>query len=130
MMSKSSTTTRSRQTEKDLLPLVTPGEILQEEFLQPMGLSVNALASALHVPPNRIWEIVKNRRGITADTALRLGQYFGNTPEFWMNLQQNYDLARARRESLADIQHQITRRPPAREEPLPKAGQGRLRSGD
>jgi plasmid maintenance system antidote protein VapI len=57
-----------------------------------------------------------------------LGQYFGNTPEFWMNLQQNYDLARARRESLADIKNQVMRRPAVREEP--KVGQGKLRSGD
>lgn len=112
--SKSSTTTRSRE-EKDLLPLITPGEILQEEFLEPMGLSINALSVALHVPANRIAAIVKNQRGISADTALRLAQYFGNSPEFWMNLQQNYDLDRARRERLPDIQDQVKRRPPGQE---------------
>ncbi len=107
MMSKSLTTTRSRHDEKGLLPLITPGEILREEFLEPMSLSVNALAAALHVPANRISAIVKNQRGITADTALRLALYFGNTPEFWMNLQQNYELARARREKLGDIRNQV-----------------------
>lgn len=111
MTSKSSTTTRSReQSREDLLPLITPGEILQEEFLQPLGLSVNALAKALHVPANRILAIVKNQRGITADTALRLGRYFGSTPQFWMNLQQNYELARAKREKWAKIQHQVRQR--------------------
>jgi addiction module HigA family antidote len=75
---------------------VTPGEMLREEFLEEYGLSQNRLAQAIGVSPNRIAEIVANRRRISADTALRLGLYFGNTPEFWLNLQTHYDLKRAR----------------------------------
>ena len=76
---------------------VTPGEMLKEEFLADYGLSQNALAKTIGISPNRIAEIVNNRRRITADTALRLGLYFGNSPEFWMNLQTHYDLKLARR---------------------------------
>lgn len=76
---------------------VTPGEILKEEFLAEYGLSQNRLAKAIGISPNRIAEIVNNRRRITADTALRLALYFANSPEFWMNLQANYDLKIARR---------------------------------
>ena len=72
--------------------LVTPGEMLKEEFLAAYGLSQSGLAKAIGISPNRIAEIVNNRRRITADTALRLGLYFGNSPEFWMNLQTRYDL--------------------------------------
>jgi antitoxin HigA-1 len=80
-----------------MLPLVTPGEILTEEFLADYGLSAGQLAEAIGVAPNRIEEIVRDRRRISADIALRLALYFGNSPEFWMNLQSNYDLRRARR---------------------------------
>lgn len=76
---------------------VTPGEMLKEEFLAEYGLSQNQLAQAIGISPNRIAEIVNNRRRITADTALRLGLYFSNSPEFWMNLQTHYDLKLARR---------------------------------
>jgi len=76
---------------------VTPGEMLRDEFLAGYDLSQNQLARAIGISPNRIAEIVNNRRRITADTALRLGLYFGNTPEFWMNLQAHYDLKMARR---------------------------------
>ncbi len=76
---------------------VTPGEMLKEEFLGGYGLSQNQLAKAVGISPNRIAEIVNNRRRISADTALRLGLYFGNSPEFWMNLQTHYDLKMARR---------------------------------
>src|ERR1700751_5835063 len=76
---------------KEFAP-VTPGEMLKEEFLAEYGLSQNQLASAIGVSLNRISEIVNNRRRITADTALRLALYFGNSAEFWMNLQANYDL--------------------------------------
>ena len=76
---------------------VTPGEILKEEFLRDYGLSQAQLAKAIGISPNRIAEIVNNRRRITADTALRLGLYFGNSPDFWMNLQAHYDLKMARR---------------------------------
>ncbi|HUI34743.1 MAG TPA: HigA family addiction module antitoxin [Stellaceae bacterium] len=71
---------------------VTPGEILKEEFLAGYGLSQGHLARAVGISPNRVAEIVNNRRRITADTALRLALYFGNSPEFWMNLQAHYDL--------------------------------------
>jgi len=76
---------------------VTPGEVLKEEFLAEYGLSQNALAKAIGISPNRIAEIVNNRRRITADTALRLSLYFGNSAEFWLNLQNHYDLKLARR---------------------------------
>jgi|SRR6516162_4486814 addiction module HigA family antidote len=76
---------------------VTPGEMLRDEFLGEYGLSQNQLARAVGISPNRIAEIINNRRRITADTALRLGLYFGNSPEFWMNLQTHYDLKMARR---------------------------------
>src|SRR3989442_5704734 len=76
---------------------VTPGEMLKHEFLADYGLSQNRLAKAIGISPNRIAEIVNNRRRITADTAVRLGLYFGNSPEFWMNLQTHYDLKMARR---------------------------------
>jgi antitoxin HigA-1 len=73
-----------------------PGEVLREEFLKPLGLSVNGLAAALRVPANRIGAIVKGERSVTPDTALRLGRFFGNSPEFWINLQAMHDLTRAR----------------------------------
>jgi antitoxin HigA-1 len=76
---------------------VTPGEMLKEEFLAEYGLSQNQLAKAIGISPNRIAEIVNNRRRITADTAVRLGLYFGNSPEFWLNLQTHYDLKMARK---------------------------------
>ena len=76
---------------------VTPGEMLKEEFLAEYELSQNQLAKAVGISPNRITEIVNNRRRITADTALRFGLYFGNSPEFWLNLQTHYDLKLARR---------------------------------
>src|SRR5947209_1257992 len=76
---------------------VTPGEMLKKEFLMEYGLSQNQLAKAVGISPNRVAEIVNNRRRITADTALRLSMYFCNSPEFWMNLQSNCDLKMARR---------------------------------
>jgi len=76
---------------------VTPGEMLKEEFLAEYGLSQSRLAKAIGISPNRLAEIINNRRRITADTALRLSLYFGNSPEFWMNLQLHYDLKVARR---------------------------------
>ena len=76
---------------------VTPGEMLKEEFLAAYDLSQNQLAKAIDISPNRIAEIVNNRRRITADTALRLGLYFGTSAEFWMNLQSRHDLKMARR---------------------------------
>ena len=74
------------------LPPIHPGEILSEEFLEPMGISQYRLAKSLSVPPRRINEIVHGKRAITADTAIRLACYFGTSPQFWMNLQGRYDL--------------------------------------
>jgi addiction module HigA family antidote len=82
--------------ESEFAP-VTPGEMLKEEFLAEFGLSQNQFAKAIAISPNRIAEIISNRRRITADTALRLSLYFGNSPEFWMNPQTHYDLKMARR---------------------------------
>src|SRR5215471_2663136 len=75
-----------------VIPPIHPGETLREDFLKPLGLSANRLAMELLVPVTRINDIVRCRRAITADTALRLAKYFGTTPQFWMNLQSNYDL--------------------------------------
>jgi addiction module HigA family antidote len=74
------------------MPPIHPGVTLREDFLQPLGLTANRLAIELRVPSARIGEIVHGRRGITADTALRLARYFGTSPQFWINLQSNYDL--------------------------------------
>lgn len=98
-MSKSSTI----MTDKRLLPNPTPGEILLEEFMKPMGLSQNALARALHVPPRRINEIVLGKRTITADTDLRLARYFGISEGFFLGLQADYDLMERRRQIGPDL---------------------------
>ena len=78
-------------TENRMRP-IHPGEILREEYIKPMGLTANALSLALHVPATRIGEILKERRGISPDTALRLAQYFGTDAQSWMNLQHHYEL--------------------------------------
>jgi addiction module HigA family antidote len=75
---------------------IHPGEILREDFMKPLGLSINRLARELSVPPGRVSAIVAGKRAITADTALRLGRYFGVTPQFWLNLQSEHDLRLAR----------------------------------
>lgn len=80
---------------KDSLPPIHPGEILREEFLAPLKMSAHELALALRVPATRINDIVNGKRGITADTALRLSRYFGTTARFWLNLQTSYELALA-----------------------------------
>lgn len=84
--------------------LIHPGEILLEEFLKPMNITQNQLAMDLHVPAPRIYAIVKGTRAVSADTALRLGKYFGTEPEFWLNLQSNYDLCVAAAESQKEIE--------------------------
>ncbi|MFZ2062838.1 MAG: HigA family addiction module antitoxin [Candidatus Binatus sp.] len=89
------------------LPPIHPGEILLEEFLKPLDMSMNQLAIALRVPASRINAIVEGKRSISADTALRLGHYFGISPEFWINLQANYDLRIARREFEEQIKRDI-----------------------
>jgi addiction module HigA family antidote len=84
-----------------------PGEMLQEEFMGPLSISQNRLASDLRVPPGRINQIIKGKRSITSDTALRLAKYFGNSPEFWMNLQTMYDLSKTRTEFGKQIEHEV-----------------------
>ena len=84
-----------------------PGAILQREFLRPLGLSLSAAARELNVPVTRISEIVRGRRRLSADTALRLARFFGTTPEQWLRLQAEYDLALARRRSGGSIQRSV-----------------------
>jgi addiction module HigA family antidote len=98
-MSRSSTITA----DAGLLPNPHPGEILLEEFLKPMGISQNALARAIHVPPRRINEIVLGKRDVTADTDLRLARYFGMSEGFFLGLQSDHDLLQRRREIESDL---------------------------
>ena len=88
---------------------IHPGEILEEEFLRPLGLSGNALAKAVDVPVTRISEIVRGRRGITADTALRFARFFGTSAELWLGLQSEYDLRTARRSFGKEIESRVKR---------------------
>jgi antitoxin HigA-1 len=104
-MSKSSTTIRGVATPNRVT--THPGEILAEEFLKALGLSVNALAMALRVPATRIGAIVKGERSVTADTALRLARFFGTSPEFWVNLQAMHDLTKARLETGTTIERDV-----------------------
>jgi antitoxin HigA-1 len=91
-----------------LPPPVHPGEILREDFMKPLGLTVHRLALDLHVPATRIGEIVHERRRITVDTALRLARYFNTNAEFWLNLQNFYDLEVSRRSAEAsEIERQV-----------------------
>ena len=93
---------------EQLLPPVHPGEILREDFMKPLGLSVNKLALELHVPATRIGEIVHERRRITAETALRLAPYFKTNAEFWLNLQNFYDLEVTKRSGkVSEIDRQV-----------------------
>ncbi|MGE5567758.1 MAG: HigA family addiction module antitoxin [Rhodospirillales bacterium] len=92
---------------------IHPGEILAEEFMKPLGLSINSLARDLHVPPNRIHAIVHGQRSITADTARRLSAYFGTSAELWLNLQSDYDLRQARRTLGPEIERTVLKRPAA-----------------
>ena len=95
---------------KQQLDPIPPGEILLEDFIRPLGLSINALARAIDVPPNRISGIVNGKRAITADTALRLGKYFGVSPELWLDLQSDYDLRLARKHGWPKIEARIRTR--------------------
>jgi addiction module HigA family antidote len=90
---------------EDKLEPIHPGEILDEEFLKPLAISQYRLAKDMGVPPVRINEIVHGKRGITADTALRLAKFFGTTAEFWMNLQVHFDLEVQREVSAAQLEH-------------------------
>lgn len=91
----------------DSLKPIYPGEILREDFLEPLGISINQLSRDLSVPPNRISEIVNGKRAITADTALRLERYFGIEAQFWLNLQTEFDLRIMKRKIWADIEKRI-----------------------
>jgi addiction module HigA family antidote len=104
-MSKSSIITEPEEGAR--MPALHPGEMLREEFMKPLGLSANALAMELRVPVTRISEIVRERRGITADTALRLARYFNMTPEFWMRLQMDFDLESASDQEQASVLDEI-----------------------
>ena len=89
---------------------IHPGEILREEFLMPLQMSAHALSQAIRVPATRVNDIVNGTRGITADTALRLARYFGNSPDFWMILQGAYELRAAEREASARIEREVSPR--------------------
>jgi addiction module HigA family antidote len=104
-MSRLSTTTKGVAAPNRVT--THPGEVLTEEFLDPLGMSANALAMALRVPAMRIGAIVKGERSVTADTALRLARFFGTSPEFWMNLQAMHDLTKARLEIGKAIERDI-----------------------
>lgn len=97
----------STTTDGDLIDPIHPGEILMEDFIKGFGITQNKLAVSVGVPPRRINEIVHGKRGVTADTAIRLARYFGTSDEFWMNLQSNYEL-RLERRSLRDKVAAIT----------------------
>src|SRR5438445_1917166 len=98
---------RKNKTER-LMPPVHPGEVLREDFMKPLGLTVNRLALELHVPATRVGEIVHERRRITAETALRLARYFNTNAEFWLNLQNFFDLEVTRRSGkISEIERQV-----------------------
>ncbi len=97
-------------TKAKLLDPIHPGEILVEDFMKPYAISINKLARDLHVPPNRIHAIVHGNRSITADTALRLGAYFGVSPETWLNLQSDFDLRVAIRAIGDDVARTVHKR--------------------
>ena len=89
------------------MPPVHPGEILREDLMRPLGLSMNGLARDLKVPMSRVSEIIKGRRGLNADMSLRLSRYFGSTPEFWINLQAAYDLSITINSSAQRIEREV-----------------------
>ena len=93
--------------KKDQIPFPHPGETIREDFLKPLKMSVNKLALELRVPATRMTEILHERRGISADTALRLARYFNTTPKFWLNLQASYDLALASDALSEEIQRTV-----------------------
>jgi addiction module HigA family antidote len=95
--------------KRKLLEPIHPGEILLEEFMKPMGISINRLARDIAVPPGRVSAIVNGKRAITADTALRLGRYFGTSPDVWMGLQTDYELRIAQRTIGPEIEKRVHR---------------------
>ena len=99
----------ARKTPNKSLPLIHPGEVLLEEFMKPLGLSINRLSRDLVVPPGRVSAIVNGKRSISADTALRLGRFFGVSPEVWMGLQADYDLRLAQRSVGDEVERRVPR---------------------
>jgi addiction module HigA family antidote len=95
------------------LPNISPGEVLFEEFLEPLGISQNRLARDLSVPPRRINEIVLGKRAVTPDSALRLARYFGTSERFWLGLQLDYDLEEAKRALSRRVEREVKPRSPA-----------------
>jgi len=91
----------------NLMPPIHPGEILREDYLVPLGMSAHALAMALHVPAPRINDIVRERRGVSPDTALRLARFFDTSAQFWLNLQSAYDLKQVERDAGLLIKEQV-----------------------
>ena len=98
-----------KRTDSDHLVAIHPGEFIREDYLAPLSMSASALALALRVPATRIVEIVNERRGISTDTAFRLGLFFGTTPDFWINMQKSYEIAVARKELLPKIRKEVKR---------------------
>lgn len=92
---------------KNSMRPIHPGEVLREEYLVPLGMSANALAKALRVPAPRINDIVRERRGVSADTALRLARYFDTTARFWLNLQTMYDLRLVEIDRASEIEREV-----------------------
>jgi addiction module HigA family antidote len=95
--------------KRKLLEPIHPGEILLEEFMKPMGISINRLARDVAVPPGRVSAIVNGKRAITADTAIRLGRYFGTSPDVWMGLQADYELRVAQRTIGPEVEKRVHR---------------------
>jgi len=90
-----------------LLDLIPPGEILHEEFMKPLGININTLARDINVPPGRISEIIRGKRAISADTALRLGKYFSVSPEIWLSLQADYEIRIIRRTTWPKVESHV-----------------------
>lgn len=99
--------------EERVRPPVHPGQVLESEFLEPLGMSAYQLAKAIGVMPPRVYEVARGERSVSADTALRLGRYFGTGPEFWINLQSHYDLEVARERAGEEIEREIKPLSPA-----------------
>jgi addiction module HigA family antidote len=98
----------NKEVRMNTLPNIHPGEILEEEFLKGFGISAYRLAKEINIPATRISQIIKGRRRITADTALRFSRYFGTTPEFWLNLQTEYDLRKEKKRIQRELQDMPT----------------------
>lgn len=109
MKSKSATTTARRKRKASFAP-VHPGEVILRDYLEPLGMSQYALARALKITPARLGEIVRGKRAITPDTALRLSRYFGTSAEFWVGMQAHYDLERARDSLTGAIEREVAPR--------------------